>query len=124
MDNNININKTINYQLVNQITTILEYYKNTDYIVYEKLIYCLCHYQEEEEYLFCYNEHDNGGYVNPPKYFIEFSKFMDSIRPIYNIICSSEYTNLKKKYQFSISENKHFDWNNPDNIIKDINFVI
>ena len=77
-------------------------------------------YQKEEEYIFGYDDHENGGYGKPPKYFIEFSDFMDSIRPIYNYIDPYKYNNIMDKYYINNFGYKHFDWSNLPEILSDI----
>lgn len=123
----MSLNKTksnVDIEFVNQIIDIIDYYKDCDYTVYEKLIYCLGIYQKEEKYIFGYNDHENGGYVRPPNYFMEFGVFMDSIRPVYDYINPIKYSNIMNKYYISNFGYKHFDWSNLPEILDDIHLNI
>lgn len=115
----LNNNKS-NMEFVNQIIDVVNYYKDTDYTIYEKLIYCLGIYQKEEEYIFGYDEHENGGYGKPPQYFMKFSMFMDSIRSVYNYIKPWHSLDIMNKYYISNFGYKHFDWSNLAEILADI----
>ncbi len=106
---------------VNQFLTLLQFYQIEDIILYEKLLFCLYIYQKEEAMIFGFGEHENGGYINLPKYANDFSKFMDDIRTIYHIIPESTIKSVANKYSIKNSFNEmYFDWINYELILNNI----
>lgn len=79
-------------------------------------------YKEEEEKIFGFSDHENGGYAKPPSYFREFSNFMDNIRPVYKYINLSSYNDINTKYNIENFDSKHFDWDQYESILNDIKF--
>jgi hypothetical protein len=111
---------TLESTFASQLLSMIEYYKNEDCNIYEKLIYCLYRYQEEEENIFGFSDHEDGGYGKPPSYFVEFGQFMDNIRQIYKFINLTSHKNIRHKYRIENFGRKHFNWNNYESILDDI----
>jgi hypothetical protein len=99
---------------------LFKFYQSTDYITYEKLLFCLFVYNVEEKMIFGFSEHEDGGYVVPPTYFREFGTFMDTIRPIYDHIDLNILETVKNKYLIYDFGPDCFDWNNHHKILSKI----
>ena len=105
---------------VESLNDLLNFYKLTDYSKYEELLFCLLTYHIEEKMIFGFGDHEDGGYLSPPYYFLEFGSFMDKIRPIYDFLDLNILETLQSKYSIYDFGPDCFDWNNHHQILSKV----